>query len=83
MLPAVELDHEPQFKATKVCNVSPDSILPSEFCTKLPAAQSHPELQLRPGLIAPQLPRGRVKETASWDGSILLAGCRDAAGKNF
>jgi hypothetical protein len=57
MLPAVELDHEPPFKATEVCDVSPDSILASEFCAKLPAAQSHPELQLGPGLIAPQLRR--------------------------
>jgi hypothetical protein len=57
MLPAVELDHESPFKATEVCDVSPDSILASEFCAKLPAAQSHPELQLGPGLIAPQLRR--------------------------
>jgi hypothetical protein len=27
------------------------------FAPRLPAAQSHPELQLGPGLIAPQLPR--------------------------
>jgi hypothetical protein len=57
MLPAVELDHEPPFKATEVCDIPPDSILASEFCAKLAAAQSHPELQLGPGLIAPQLPR--------------------------
>jgi hypothetical protein len=57
MLPAVELDHESPFKATEVCDVSPDSILASEFCAKLPAAQSHPELPLGPGLIAPQLRR--------------------------
>jgi hypothetical protein len=55
--PPSSLDHEPPFKATEVCDVSPDSILASEFCAKLPAAQSHPELQLGPGLIAPQLPR--------------------------
>jgi hypothetical protein len=54
---AVELDHEPPFKATEVCDIPPDSILASEFCAKLAAAQSHPELQLGPGLIAPQLPR--------------------------
>jgi len=57
VLPAVEFNHQPPFKAAEIDDIRSDPVLTSEFCAELPTAQSHPELQLGPCLIPPQLPR--------------------------
>jgi len=58
MLPTVELDDQPFFRAAKVRNISFDRPLSTKFApSKLSAPQSRPQLRFRTSLFAAEAAR--------------------------